>query len=109
VVAGSSTEGYPEKSTFGHTLDGYNFGDIGDFLLNNPLDTRFQRHLAHGAAMAGPGQPHFDYGTIDIYQLYTPAVFLQHWSYLGKRLLHLLTHLFPPVKIIVKKESRRAK
>jgi len=95
--------------TFGRTLDGYYFSDIGDFLLYNPLDTGFQGHLAHGAAMAGPGQPHFDHGTIDIYQFHTPAVSLEHWSYLGKRLLDFLTHLFPPVDMIVKVELRGAK
>ena len=90
-------------------LNGDNFGDLGDFLLNDSFDTRFQSHLAHGAAPAGAGQPHFDNRTIYLYQLNASAVSLQHGSYLGKRLLNLLTHLFPPVRMIVSIESCRRK
>ncbi len=90
-------------------LNGDNFGDLGDFLFNDSFDTRLQSHLAHGTAPAGPGQPHFDNRTINRYQLNTSAVFLQHGSYLGKRLLDLLTHLFPPVRMIVRFESYRRK
>ena len=98
-----------ESLSSGYTLDGDNFGDLGDFLLNDSFDTRFQSHLAHGAAPAGPGQPHLDNRTIYPYQLNASAVSLQHGSYLGKRLLDLLTHLFPPVRMIVRIGSFRHK
>jgi len=92
-----------------YALNGDNFADLGDFLLNYSFDTRFQSHLAHRAAPAGPGQPHFDNRTIYLYQLNTSAVSLQHGSYLGKRLFDLLTHLFPPVRMIVGIGSCRRK
>lgn len=98
-----------ESLSSAHPLNGDNFGDLGDFLLNDSFYTRFQSHLAHGTAPAGPGQPHLNNRTIYLYQLNTSAVSLQHGSYLGKRLLDLLTHLFPPVRMIVSIESRGRK
>ena len=108
-MTNSKTGGMPEDLISGYALKGDNFGNLGDFLLNDPLDTRFQSHLAHGATAAGPGQPYFDHRTIDLYQIDAPAVSLQHGSYLGKGLLDFFTHLFPPLKIIVSIESRRRK
>ncbi len=100
-MTNSKTGGMPEDLVPGYALKSDNFGNLWDFLLDDPLDTRFQSHLAHGATAAGPGQPYFDHRPIDLYQLDAPAVSLQHGSYLGKGLLDFFTHLFPPLKIII--------
>jgi len=99
----------PENLRVSYALNGDNFGDLGNFLLDDSFDTRFQSHLAHGAAPAGAGQPNFDYRTFYLYQLNAAAVSFQHGSYLGKRLLDFLTHLLPPVRMIVSIESCRRK
>ncbi len=98
------------KAGHGYALNGDNLGDFGDFLLNDPFDTRFQSHLAHGTTAAGPGQPHFDHGTGDLYQIDAPAVFLQHGSYFCQGLLNFFTHLiFLQSGLIVGTESCRRK
>ena len=45
---------------FKKASDGDDFLDLGDFLLEDPLDAHLEGQLGHGAAAAGAGQLDLD-------------------------------------------------